>query len=119
MNARENLATNLSNLLKSKTVALEELSKKIGVRKRTIRGWCCQINFPRPEYIDCIAQYFNITPGKLIDDPANLIINDPNSQIIAEISEYYNLSLENRHKAIEYIMTLRQIEKANEKLLKS
>lgn len=59
---------NLKSLLKNKNITQAELSTATGINRRTISGWLNDDNFPRPENLEQIATFFNVSISYFVSE---------------------------------------------------
>lgn len=101
---RDTFPINLKELLKERGITQAELATAIGVSKGTMSDWLSGRFFPRPKYIEAIAEYFNV-------DAADLQRNKKSSppSIDDELLRLYKaLSAEKQDQVKDYIKYLVQ-----------
>lgn len=77
---RKNLSEHLKRYRKMRKWDQHDLAAAVGLTAGGIRGYEQQTRFPKPEELQRLAEVLKTTPGKLLEDPAAVDQEDPNTR---------------------------------------
>lgn len=60
------LSENLTKLRKSRGLTMTRCAKDLGISLSTLRGYEKMTRFPKPEFLERIAEYFNVSLSDLL-----------------------------------------------------
>lgn len=66
--AKVQFAMNLADYMTSRGVTRNDLSRATGIPYTTISNWLQGARFPRPEQLDKLAKYLQVSRADLLDD---------------------------------------------------
>ncbi len=96
---------NLVHFLGTKDEPHQRLADAVGVSSGTLSDWVQGNAYPRPEHIAAIAEYFNINPGDLTNDPN--VTNKLSRQEQEILDLYKSIPSDKQAFAFNFLKTLK------------
>lgn len=75
---RDVFAKNINKYLKIKGRKQIDLAKHLDINRATVNAWCHGTRYPRPEAIEKIAAFLDVSPSDLVTDPDEVIPDNIN-----------------------------------------
>lgn len=88
LNPKNIMSNNLKQLLSERDMNPKDLSNALKLPYNTVLSWVNGVTYPRPDKVEKLATYFNVTCSALVDPPAssNVNINGDNNSINGTIN---------------------------------
>lgn len=68
---KNNLKDNLTYYMTKKGKNKTDISNDLKIKYSTVRDWCNGVNYPRPDKIELLANYFDVASSDLTEKKAN------------------------------------------------